>query len=208
MDTWDEMDAERTAFADLTDELTPEQWEAPSLCTAWKVREVVAHVNQVAELKWGEAIVKTLRYGGRVDTMLAKEAVKRGAQPTDELRTGLRATVGNRHTPPRTDVEGHLADLVIHHQDVRRPLRMSRTIPPERLRLLLDRLVGIKYFRKAARGRTSVRLRATDLDWQHGDGLEVTGTGEAILMAFSGRLDALQDLGGPGVEHAKERFDA
>ena len=36
--------AERTDLADLLETVTPEQWEAPSLCEGWRVRDVVAHV--------------------------------------------------------------------------------------------------------------------------------------------------------------------
>ena len=36
--------AERTDFADLLADLTPEEWEAASLCEGWRVRDVVAHV--------------------------------------------------------------------------------------------------------------------------------------------------------------------
>jgi len=36
--------AERTDLADFLVTLTPEQWEAPSLCEDWRVRDVVAHV--------------------------------------------------------------------------------------------------------------------------------------------------------------------
>jgi len=36
--------AERTDLVDLLVTLRPEQWEAPSLCEGWRVRDVVAHV--------------------------------------------------------------------------------------------------------------------------------------------------------------------
>ena len=43
-----------------------------------------------------------------------------------------------------------------------------------------------------------VRLVASDVDWSHGTGPEVRGTGEALLMAMAGRLAALDDLDGAG----------
>jgi hypothetical protein len=36
------------------------------------------------------------------------------------------------------------------------------------------------------------------VDWVYGDGPEVTGPGEAILMAMAARPDALNQLAGPG----------
>lgn len=42
------------------------------------------------------------------------------------------------------------------------------------------------------------RLIATDIDWAYGEGLEVAGPGEALLMAMAARPDALNQLTGPG----------
>ncbi len=44
MTLWDDVAAERRAIADLLDTLTPEQWETPSLCGAWTVRDLAAHL--------------------------------------------------------------------------------------------------------------------------------------------------------------------
>ena len=42
------------------------------------------------------------------------------------------------------------------------------------------------------------RLTATDMDWSHGHGPEVTGPAEALVMMMAGRLVALEDLSGEG----------
>lgn len=42
--------AERADFAGLLEGLTPEQWEAPSLCERWRVRDVAAHVLSYEQL--------------------------------------------------------------------------------------------------------------------------------------------------------------
>ncbi len=36
--------AERAEMADFLGSLRPDQWEVPSLCTGWRVHDVVAHV--------------------------------------------------------------------------------------------------------------------------------------------------------------------
>jgi len=51
-----------------------------------------------------------------------------------------------------------------------------------------------------------VRLVATDLDWAHGEGLEVTGPAEALLMAMAARPDAFNQLAGPGKELLAQRI--
>jgi len=48
-------------------------------------------------------------------------------------------------------------------------------------------------------------LRATDVDWTHGSGPEVTGPAHSLLMAMTGRKDALADLSGDGVDTLRSR---
>ena len=42
--------AERADLAAFLATLTPEQWDAPSLCSRWNVKDVVAHVISYEEL--------------------------------------------------------------------------------------------------------------------------------------------------------------
>jgi hypothetical protein len=42
--------------------------------------------------------------------------------------------------------------------------------------------------------------------WQHGDGQEVIGTGEALLMAMTGRRIALDELTGRGLPTLAKRL--
>ncbi len=206
METWDIIDNERAAFADLADSLTPAQWDQQSLCNKWKVRDVVAHVTEGSNLGGGKAVVTMVKYGFRLNTMLEREAIKDGAAPPEELRKELRETVGKRSTPPGVKAGGMLLDEVVHQQDVRRPLNIPRTVSPEALRAVLDEAVkqrtGLLPGKKRSAGIT---LRATDIGWEHGDGPEVTGPGEAILMAVAGRSAALADLSGPGLGTLRER---
>ena len=54
---------EREDFADFLDGLLPEQWEQPSLCELWRVRDVVAHVISYDELsRW--QLVRRFTKGG------------------------------------------------------------------------------------------------------------------------------------------------
>jgi uncharacterized protein (TIGR03083 family) len=209
MDTWEMVDAERTDLADLTDSLTPEQWDAPTLCTAWKVRDVVAHVTEGATLTTGKTIAVVAKYGFRINKMLNDEAIKRGAAPIEALRSDWRATVGVQRTPPGVKPAGLLADEVIHQQDIRRALGAPRQIPEDRLRVVLDETAKTSAsFLPAKKRINGLHLRATDLDWEAGtaDGPEVAGPGEALLMAMAGRPAALDDLSGPGVDALRARI--
>jgi Mycothiol maleylpyruvate isomerase N-terminal domain len=50
----------------------------------------------------------------------------------------------------------------------------------------------------ARRRIAAVKLTATDMDWSHGQGPEVTGPAEALVMMMAGRKVALDDLSGEG----------
>ncbi|MBJ7338898.1 maleylpyruvate isomerase family mycothiol-dependent enzyme [Mycolicibacterium sp.] len=188
---------EREDFADFLSGLTPEQWGSPSLCVGWSVRDVVAHCVSFEGLSAGELAVRFVK--GRLQTdrinALAVTALAdlSTARLIDLLREnaephGLGAGFGGRVA---------LTDNMIHQQDIRRPLGLARSIPTERLRAALDFVRHAPTIRGAWRAR-GVRLVATDLDWTHGRGPRVSGTGEALLMIMAGRPDALPDLDGPG----------
>ena len=59
------------------------------------------------------------------------------------------------------------ADNMIHHQDIRRPLGLSRQIPSERLLVALKFARTAPLIRGAWRAR-GMRLQATDVDWSAG----------------------------------------
>jgi hypothetical protein len=49
-------------------------------------------------------------------------------------------------------------------------------------------------------------LRATDADWSAGSGAEVSGPLVSIVLAMTGRSDALKDLSGDGVATLTSRM--
>jgi len=98
-----------------------------------------------------------------------------------------------------------LVDGTIHHQDIRRSLGRPRTVPADRLERVLGLVPGNPRLGAGRRIR-GLRLRANDVDWAHGRGPEVTGPGEALLMAMSGRPAALGDLDGAGLGTLAERL--
>ncbi|SHU06674.1 DinB family protein [Mycobacteroides abscessus subsp. abscessus] len=195
MDGLEMATAERTDLADLLETLTPEQWEAPSLCAGWRVRDVVAHVMSFDEVGLLGMLRRAVR--GRIIHVNQMGVDELAALTTEQLLRRLRA-----HLRPQrlaTTLGGRLAvlDVTIHHQDIRRPLGIPRRIPAERLRWVLSASLYSPELPAwyLARG---IRLAATDLDWTHGSGPEVTGPAEAMLMAITGRRSALGELAGPG----------
>lgn len=204
MDTWTLVERERLALADLADSLTDEQWDAPSLCEGWRARDVVGHVNAVAKTGLLGVLAGIVRARFDVDRYLADAGRAEGARPRAELIADLRANAASRKLPPMFKPEDLFGDTFVHGQDVRRALGLQRRIEPDALRLVLDREKGNKMLGVAKRV-AGLRLVASDLDWSHGEGPEVCGPAEAILMAILGRQAALADLTGPGVETLASR---
>jgi len=197
--------AEREDFARFLETLTPQQWEAPTLCDKWNVRQVAAHAISFDELSGGQLVgrfVKGLLIVDRInDVGIADYADRSPEQLVALIREyahphGLTAGFGGRIA---------LTDNMIHQQDIRRALDLPRTIPAERLRTALDFSLYAPTIRGAWRAR-GVRLVADDSDWSHGKGAEVRGPGEALLMAMAGRRDALKDLSGPGMTDIAQRY--
>jgi uncharacterized protein (TIGR03083 family) len=189
--------AEREDFAEFLDELTPQQWESPSLCVGWTVRDVAAHCVSFEGLSPRELAVRFLEGRLQTDRINALAVADLAGRSTEQLVTTLRDNAEPHGLGGGFGGRVALTDNMIHQQDIRRPLGIGRTIPPERLRIALDFVRYAPTIRGAWRAR-GARLIATDLDWSHGKGPEVRGSGEALLMAMAGRPDALGDLDGPG----------
>ena len=187
--------AERADLAAFLATLTPQEWATPSLCTGWTVKDVVAHMISYEELGIMGLVQRFLK--GRI--VWANEV---GVEEFASLSPQqLLEFLGNHLTPQGLTARfgGMIAlvDGTIHHQDIRRTLGRPRTIPADRLKRVLGLVPGNPRLGAGRRIR-GLRLRATDIDWAHGRGPEVTGSGEALLMAMSGRRAALADLDGPG----------
>ncbi len=63
---------ERVEFADLLDELTLEQWGAPSLCDRWTVRDVAAHTVAYLDQSRIRLMTNMVRAGFDVDRLNAR----------------------------------------------------------------------------------------------------------------------------------------
>lgn len=205
-DTWTMVAETRTDLASYLETLTPAQWDAPTLCAEWKVRDVVGHLVEGADkIPMGKMMGGMVKSGFNMNKMLAAMAIEEGKRSPDDLLKALRAAVSMRNTPPMTKPEDVLSDSVIHTQDVRRALGAPGTVPEERLRAVLDRMKNTGSIIGNKKRVAGLKLVATDMDWTHGDGPEVRGTGEALLMAMCGRKSALDDLSGDGVATLRSR---
>lgn len=179
--------AEFASLANLLAAASDAQWDTPSMCAGWRVREVVAHLTMAARYS-EEEFMAELRRCEFDFTRLSNEVASRDAAlPASELVANLRSDVMQRWTPPGGGYSGALNHVVIHGLDVTVPLGVSRRSPDETIRVVLDDLTaGGRHarFGTAIDGR---HLQATDLDWSHGAGPILRGTAADLALALCGR---------------------
>ena len=193
------LDAERADLLALLRDLSAEEWNAPSLCEGWRVREVAGHLlHDTIPPTTYLAIVARCRFG--VDRVNNSLATKAGAMPTGRIVEKLERDHGRTSSLWPSLI---LSDMLVHHQDILRPLGRTREIPPPRLRAALDRPDPFAFPWRRTRG---LRWVATDLDWSKGRGTEVRGTGEALALAIAGRPVVLDELEGDGVAVLRSRM--
>jgi uncharacterized protein (TIGR03083 family) len=198
---------ERAELVDLLVILTPEQWDAPTLCTEWRVRDVVAHMFSYDELNAVGLVDRFLRSGLNPDRANAIGVAAYADQSPDELIALAKTNLQPRGLTARFGGRIALTDGTIHQQDIRRPLGLPRQVPPQRLAVVLDFAKSAPPIRAAKRVR-GLTLTATDLGWTTGDGPLVEGPAEPLLMALAGRRGVTDRLSGPGVPVLAERIGA
>ncbi len=179
--------AERREQADLLAGLSPDEWDAPTLCDGWRVREVVAHTTMPFRTSLGRTLVELAKARGNFNRMADYSARRDAAKlPAERLLALLRENIAHPWTPPGGGAHGALSHDVIHALDITVGLRLDRRVPPERVAMVLAgmRPKNIAFFGADLAG---VTLQATDLDWSHGNGTAVRGLAQDLLLVLCGR---------------------
>ncbi len=206
-DIWTTISAERGALADDLADLTPAQWDTPSLCSEWTVRDIVAHLSATASLNPATFFVNMAKAGFNFDRFANGQIGKhRGPDPAATL-SEFRDLQNSTSAPPGPKTSW-LGEVVVHGEDVRRPLGISHTYPPDAVRQVIDFYKGSNMLIGSKNRIAGLALRATDHDWQHGQGEAVEGPLLSLLLAMTGRGAACDDLTGPGVQTLRSRCTA
>jgi uncharacterized protein (TIGR03083 family) len=195
------MRAERGDIRRLLAQLTPEQWAWDSLCSGWTVRDLVAHLAG-----WDDVLLYRSRrehlaalfrfaalYASSLGSMnVVNRRIQRRTRHLDPASLascfGVDDGADLKWLFDGTNPGAHLAEYVIHHQDIRVPLGLAGHPEPDRLRGALEgvrQLPGVRVH--AWRRLRRETLEATDIDWRRGRGPVHRMSGEAILMSLAGR---------------------
>jgi uncharacterized protein (TIGR03083 family) len=196
---WTTIDTERASLADLLAELTPQEWEHPSWCAGWRVRDVAGHLS-LSHAGLASTVPALLRARGSFDRMVHDTACARAVAPTGQLVEDIRALVGSRrHAVGTTSLEP-LFDVLVHGQDIAMPLGRERPMPTVAAATAATRVWTMGWPFWARRRLRGVGLMATDSDWRAGAGPVVCGSTGDLLLLMTGRRQVLPQLSGPGVE--------
>lgn len=196
---WSVVHTERAALIDDLEGLTEEQWDQPSLCDGWTVHDVVAHLVDSARTTRLGFLAALVRARFDFDRLNARGVARERASSPRATLDRLRRVAPRTSTPPGP-LDTRLVEEIVHGEDIRRPLGITRAYPPEgvirSIRLQARTPVS---FGGAKERLSGLRVTATDADLSIGDGADVRGPALSLLLAVSGRRTALADLDGPGV---------
>jgi uncharacterized protein (TIGR03083 family) len=122
---WDAVRTMRLSVADLLDTVAPGEWDAPSLCAQWRVRDVAGHLAIVPTITTPQMLAAGPRgrlNPNRINTVIAR---RNGSRQMQEIVAMIRDHAGDRTTAKILDMRDSLFDLIVHSQDIARPVVTS-----------------------------------------------------------------------------------
>ncbi|MEV0410346.1 maleylpyruvate isomerase family mycothiol-dependent enzyme [Streptomyces sp. NPDC050448] len=179
--------AERRELAAVLAELSAEEWDAPTLCGGWRVREVTAHMTMGFRYPLPKMAWELIRARGSLHRMTDRCARKDAASHSArDLAALLNDNADHPWKPPVGGIEAALGHDVVHGLDITVALGLSRRVPEERVRILLESINArtVKFFGADLAG---IELRANDLDWSFGTGAPLSGSAQDLLLLAYGR---------------------
>lgn len=193
---------ERLLLVERLQGLPCSDWERPSPCAGWTVRDVLAHLITpfvVSAPAMALAVARRRSISRAMDDAARRIATDRDPQ---ELLSVLETHASSPFRPPGMPPAAPLTDVVAHSADIRWALGdpVADWAAPARLRPVLDFLTGPRaYAGFVPRGRLrGVALAAEDQDWRHGGGAPVRGPSLLLAMAVLGRERAMAAVCGEG----------
>jgi uncharacterized protein (TIGR03083 family) len=197
-DAWKYIHSERASMAETWATLSSEQWSADSWCAGWSVKDVAGHVLAAAEQTPVNFFRQMAAAGFKFNVFADRDAKRLGALSPQELVKRLEARTTTTNHPP-APVMAMLGEIVVHGEDIRRPLGLKHESPEAALVAIANSWKNSNILIGGKRRIAGVRLIATDIEWSHGDGPVVSGAMIALVLAMTGRKGAHRDLSGEGL---------
>jgi uncharacterized protein (TIGR03083 family) len=201
---WALANTERTALAEDLSDLNAEQWRHGTLCGQWDVEEVVAHLSATASLNQWRWVRSMLGARFRADVHNQRRLVEHMGSTPAETLDRFQAVIGST-TAPSGHTPAYLGEVVVHAQDIRQPLGLSRTPDVDALTPVADFFARRNFTVASRTAAAGLQLRADDGPFATSTGPLVTGSTLALVMSMAGRAPYVDQLDGPGVPTLRAR---
>jgi uncharacterized protein (TIGR03083 family) len=203
-DVWPVIHEERRLLADDLAAVPELDWQTPSLCAEWTVHDVLAHLLSAAKMTPPKFFANFAWAGFNFDRFAARQVAAEGAGGPSATLAAFRSATERSSAPPGP-TDTWLGEVIVHAEDIRRPLGIKHQYPEAALTRALafySRSNTIIGGRDRVAGLT---LTASDIGFSLGTGPTVEGPALALVLAATGRSSALDELTGPGVEQLRQR---
>ncbi|MEZ0166522.1 maleylpyruvate isomerase family mycothiol-dependent enzyme [Kineococcus sp. LSe6-4] len=197
---------ERRGLADLFAAASEQDLRARSLCPAWTVHDVLAHLVTPLAVGLPRMVLAVALAGGDFDRANRRVTRRLARRSREDLVDALRRGADSRFTPPGAGPEAPLVDVLVHGLDVRRPLGVRREVPAARARPALSFLLTAPKGLVPAGLLDGVRVEVEDVDLRHGNGAPVRGPADDVLLVLTGRRAGLDGLTGAGADLLARRL--
>lgn len=198
MDIWSATHRARKDLADDLAGLEAAQWKHATLCGAWDVEHVVAHLTAAASVgrwAWIRSIVAAgFRPAVHNERRLREHLGATPQETLDRFRAVIDSTVA-----PTGDLPAYLGEVIVHSEDIRQPLGLPSRADTDAVTEVARFYFSRDFTVTSKTAVAGVSLRATDSDFSAGDGPEVAGPVLALVMTMAGRRTYLDQLSGEGV---------
>lgn len=205
---WTVIGSERRSLADLLEGLDPVALATPSLCDAWTVLGVGAHLTLSPLSRPPDVLVAFWRARGSFDRAVALATESVLDHPVEQVVHDLRRTSTMRTHPIGTTHREPLIDVLVHGQDIAIPLGLEREMPVQAAVFAARRVWTSIFPFFPQRRLAGLELVADDSDLRVGRGMPVRGRTQDLLLLLTGRYARIDRLTGDGRDALAARVPA
>jgi uncharacterized protein (TIGR03083 family) len=196
--------AERRSLAEFLDTLATDQWQARTWCEKWTVQDLVGHLTAAGNITAPHFIGGFVKTGCNFDKFVEGDLRQYAQGSPADVRARYAEIIDSNRKPPGPAYVA-LGEVMVHGEDIRRPLGARGDHPADHLTTLASMYVKTGAPLHGKRRAAGLKLVATDVDWSSGDGPEVRGPCMSLILAMVGRNGALADCEGEGVAAMQSR---
>jgi uncharacterized protein (TIGR03083 family) len=196
--------AERGSLSEFLGTLEPEQWTTQTWCDQWNVQEVTGHLCAAANITAGHFFPGLVMTGFSFDKFVDKDLRTYASGTPADVKQRFDSIITSTRKPPGPAYVA-LGEVMVHGEDIRRPLGAKGEHPEEHLVTLAELYKKTGVPLRAKKRIEGLKLTATDVDWSTGTGPEVSGPAMSLILAMVGRAGALGDCSGEGVDMLRAR---